>query len=249
MVLSWDHFFPLSGDLDGAHFECWTSLAGWAEATSRVRLGPLVTCTAYRNPHLLADMARTVDHVSGGRAILGIGAGWNEREFLDYDYEFPSTGRRLDRLEVDLPVIRTRLGRLNPAPLGGLPILVGGGGEQRTLRMVAEHADIWHGFGEPETIRHKHLVLDRWCAVLGRDPLAIERCAGVAFQPSRHGTQRGLDWAAHAEALYAVGTRLFQLALCEPPYDLDQVRELLAWRDGRNGRPGPVDSWRDEGVA
>ncbi len=234
LVLNWDHFRPLSGDPDGAHFECWTTLAGWAEATSRVQLGPLVTCTAWRNPNLLADLARTVDHVSGGRVVLGIGAGWNEAEFLDYGYEFPSAAERLDRLAADLPVVRDRLTRMPPPPLGPLPILVGGGGERRTLRIVAEHADVWHGFGDPETIRHKNLVLDRWCRRLGRDPLTIERAAGVAFQASRRGTQRGLDWAGHADRLHAVGVRLFQLALCEPPYDLDQVRDLLAWRDERN---------------
>ena len=235
VLLTWDHFLPLSGDPDGAHFECWTLLAAWAEATERVQLGPLVTCTAFRNPHLLADMARTVDHVSDGRLILGIGSGWNEREFADYGYEFGSAAGRLDALAADLPVVRARWARLNPPPVRPIPVLVGGGGERRTLRIVAEHADVWHGFGDPATIRHKHLVLDEWCARLGRDPLAIERSAGVAFQPSRHGTQRGLDWADHAERLYAVGTRMFQLALCEPPYDLGQVRDLLAWRDGRNG--------------
>lgn len=236
VLLSWDHFFPLSGDLDGAHFECWTLLAALAEATERIRLGPLVSCTAFRNPHLLADMVRTVDHVSDGRVLLGIGSGWNEREFLDYGYEFGSAASRLDRLENDLTAIRERWSRLNPAPVQAIPVLIGGGGERRTLRIAARHGDIWHGFGDPVTIRHKHLVLDEWCARIGRDPLSIERSAGVAFQPSRNGTQRGLDWARHAERLYAVGTRLFQLALCEPPYDYGQVRELLAWRDEVNGR-------------
>ncbi len=99
------------------------------------------------------------------------------------------------------------------------------------------------------TIRHKHLVLDEWCTRLGRDPLSIERSAGVAFQPSRHGTQRGLDWAGHAEQLYAVGTRLFQLALCEPPYDYGQVAELLAWRDAVNAGAGAAPARAAAGAA
>lgn len=236
LVFTWDHFVPLSGDPGGRHFEGWSLLAAFAEATSRVGLAPLVTCTAYRNPNLLADIARTVDHISAGRLILGIGAGWHEGEFAEYGYEFGTAGSRLTRLQDDLQVIRDRWTTLNPPPVRPIPILVGGGGERRTLRIAAQHADIWHGFGDPETIRHKHLLLDKWCRAAGRDPVSIERSAGVAFQPSRHGTQRGLDWAGHADALYAVGTRIFQLALCEPPYDLDQVHELLAWRDARNGR-------------
>lgn len=240
VLFSWDHFFPLSGDLGGAHLECWTLLAALAEATETVQLGPLVTCTAFRNPDLLADMVRTVDQVSDGRVLLGIGSGWHEEEFIDYGYDFGTTGGRLDRLERDLPRIRRRWARLNPPPVHDIPILVGGGGERRTLSIAARYADIWHGFGDPDTIRHKHLVLDQWCARFGRDPLSVERAAGVAFQPSRHGTQRGLDWAAHADQLYAVGTRLFQLALCEPPYDLDQVRDLLAWRDRVNAAGPPT---------
>jgi probable F420-dependent oxidoreductase len=234
VVLTWDHFFPLSGDPDGMHFEAWTLLAAWAEATERVQLGVLVSAMSYRNPNLLADMARTVDHISAGRLILGIGAGWFERDYVDYGFDFGTPGTRLDALARDLPVLKDRWTRLNPLPTRAIPVLVGGGGERKTLRITAEHADIWHGFGDPATIRHKHLVLDEWCDRVGRDPLAIERSAGVAYTPARLPEDATLDFAGQAQALFEVGTRLFTISLTTPPYDLGPIREVLAWRDAVN---------------
>lgn len=237
VIFTWDHFFPLYGDPDGAHFECWTVLAAWAEATERAQIAALVTCNSYRNPQLLADMARTVDHISAregtGRLILGIGSGWFERDYAEYGFEFGTAGGRLDALDRDLPLIKERWAQLNPPPTRTIPVLIGGGGERKTLRIVAEHADIWHGFGSPEVIDHKHRVLDDWCARTGRDPLSIERSAGVSPTPGRL-PEDVADYAAGAEELYAVGTRLFTVGLNGPDYDMGPVRDLLAWRDERN---------------
>jgi probable F420-dependent oxidoreductase len=175
----WDHFFPLYGSPDAEHFECWSLLAAMAVTTKRARFGAMVSCIGYRNPDLLADIARTVDHLSGGRLVLGLGAGWFSRDYDEYGYTFGTAGSRLDGLEDGLERIRTRIGKLNPPPAGGLPILIGGGGERRTLRMVARHAQMWNGIGEPDVLRHKNTVIDRWCAEEGRDPAEIERTALV----------------------------------------------------------------------
>jgi len=238
VVFTWDHFYPLYGPRDGAHFECWTVLAAWAEATSRVEIGALVTCNSYRNPQLLADMARTVDHISArdgeGRLILGIGSGWFERDYDEYGYEFGTPGGRLDALDHDLPLIKERWAKLNPAPTRAIPVLVGGGGERKTLRIVAEQADIWHGFGGPEQVAHKHEVLDEWCRRVGRDPAEIERSAGVSPTPGRL-PEDVADYAAGAQALHDVGTRLFTVGLSGPDYDRGPVRDLVAWRDARAG--------------
>jgi probable F420-dependent oxidoreductase len=222
IVFNWDHFFPLYGEPDGKHFECWTMLGAWAEATSRVEIGALVTCNSYRNPELLADMARTVDHISGGRLVLGIGAGWFQRDYDEYGYPFGTAGSRLADLAQALPRIRARWARLNPPPLREIPILVGGGGERKTLRYTAEHAQIWHSFGDAATLTRKNAVLDAHCADVGRDPAAIERSIGVRQPPDQV-----------ADALVAAGATLFTVGASGPDYDLGLLKEWVAWRDAR----------------
>jgi probable F420-dependent oxidoreductase len=175
-IWTWDHFHPVHGGLGGPHFEGWMQLAAMACDTARSQIGVLVSCMSYRNPDLLADMARTADHISGGRVILGVGAGWYGDEYADYGYEFGTSGDRVTALELGVRRIEERLRKLNPAPVGKLPLLIGGGGERRTLRLVAERADIWNLVVQsPDEFVRKNQKLDQWCAVVGRDPRDIER--------------------------------------------------------------------------
>jgi probable F420-dependent oxidoreductase len=223
VIFNWDHFYPLYGDPDGKHFECWTMLGAWAEQTSRVQIGALVTCNSYRNPDLLADMARTVDHMSDGRLILGIGSGWFEKDYAEYGYDFGTAGGRLDDLGEALPRIEARWARLNPAPTRKIPVLIGGGGEKKTLRLVARHGDIWHSFSDVDTLLHKSAVLDRHCADIGRDPSEIERSVG---------TPAG-DPDEVAQPLLDAGASLFTVAVGGPDYELTKLKRWLAWRDAR----------------
>lgn len=214
-IFVWDHFFPLYGDPNGPHFEGWSLLAAMATETEHARIGALVTSNSYRNPNLLADMARTIDHLSEGRLILGIGAGWFERDYREYGYDFGTGATRLKALGDNLPIIRQRLARLQPPPIGKLPILIGGGGERVTLRLVAEHADMWNTFGPPSSYAHKSQVLAEWCARRGRDPREIEHTASI-----RH---EDLD---RLEPFLEAGAEHLIIEIAHP-FDLAPVERLL----------------------
>lgn len=191
-----DHFYQISGvgPEEAPMLEAYSMLAGIAARTSRIRVGALVTGVTYRNPALLAKTVTTLDVISGGRAILGIGAAWNEAEHRGYGFDFPRVGERMDRLDEALTICRrmftedrpsfegrfyrieAALNHPRPIQAGGPPILVGGGGEQRTLRLVARHADYAHWFPlGMDVLRHKTELLERYCAEIGRDPATITR--------------------------------------------------------------------------
>jgi probable F420-dependent oxidoreductase len=224
IVFNWDHFYPLSGDPDGLHFESWTMLAAIAEQTSRVELGALVNCNSYRNADLQADMARTIDHISGGRFIFGTGSGWFEKDYDNYGYEFGTVGERLDALGEALPRIEARWSKLNPPPTRHIPVLIGGGGEKKTLKLVARHADIWHSFSDAATLKRKLGILAEHCAVAGRDISEIEISTEL----------RGRS-EADADEQVSLGTTLFTVGITGPDYDIASVRKWIAWRDAANG--------------
>ncbi len=213
----YDHLQTRDGDPDRV-LECWTSLAALARETSRVRLGQIVTCAAYRNPGLLAQMASTVDAASGGRVTVGLGAGWDEREWRDFGYgdELPPVRDRLAHLERTLQVLRERRGEA--------PILVGGGGEKVLLRLVAQYASACNFTDslDPAFYRHKLDVLREHCDRLGRDYDAIEKTASFTVTED-------VDFAA----LAAAGIETFIVYLA-PPTDLgilERFAEAVVSRD------------------
>jgi F420-dependent oxidoreductase-like protein len=194
-LYAWDHFYAIVGDQENPNLECAQVLAGWAMATERAKIGSLVHGITYRNPAVLVKTITALDHLSNGRAIMGIGAAWMEPEHQAYGIALGSRKARSDRFEEAARIVRSMLRQrsttfegkyyrvlaaLNePRPIQKeLPVLIGGGGEQRTLRTTALYADMWHGFGSAEEVRHKIEVLREHCAKVQRDPDEILPIAG-----------------------------------------------------------------------
>ena len=215
----WDHFYPLYGNPNGNHFECWSVLAAIAMDTHVAQIGPMVTCIGYRNPDLLATIAATVDQLSGGRLVFGLGAGWFERDYEEYGYEFGETRDRVRLLKESLPRIKRRIEKLRPGPAGPMPILIAGAGEQVMLRLVAEHAQMWNAIGSPDEYAHKSAVLEDWCAKIGRDPAEIERTANV-----------GAQTAKTVEQWLKAGLQHFVTRLAHP-FETKDLERLLKIRD------------------
>jgi alkanesulfonate monooxygenase SsuD/methylene tetrahydromethanopterin reductase-like flavin-dependent oxidoreductase (luciferase family) len=234
---TWDHLYPIVGASDGPNYEGWLVITAWAQATDQIRIGLMVGANTFRAPTLTAKMATTLDHISRGRAILGIGGAWFEEEHdafgLDFGSGFPE---RLRWLGEALPVMRGMLDGTQPTASGPhyratrtrnlpgpiqarLPICVGGGGEKVTLKLVAKYADMNNVGGGVEEVRHKEQVLLRHCETVGRDPDEIERTTGV-------GTVFIRDDRAEAE-------RLFRAAF-------DRNRVTRRWTDQPVGTPEDV---------
>ncbi len=225
---NFDHFFPILSDPSGPCFDGWVSLAALAARTTRVRIGTLVNGNTYRNPAVVAKMAATLDHASGGRFILGLGAGWFQQEHDAYGIPFHTVAERIHRLDESAEIIKRLLtqkqvtfdGRYyqikdaycepSPVQTPRPPIMIGGGGEKLTLRVVAKHADIWNTFGSPEVFKHKLTVLREHCANVGRsfDEIEISWAGLMAVTDS---------WS-QKEALVGAMSRAFG----RPPEEVEQ---------------------------
>jgi len=194
-LFAWDHFYGIVGDAEDPNLECTQVLAGWGASTERIKVGSLVHGITYRNAAVLVKTITALDHLTNGRAIMGIGAAWMQPEHTAYGITLGTKKARSDRFEEGARIIRSMLrersttfegkyykvkGALNePRPIQReLPVLIGGGGEQRTLRTAALYADMWHGFGSPDDVRHKLEVLRGHCVKVGRDPNAIVGLGG-----------------------------------------------------------------------
>jgi F420-dependent oxidoreductase-like protein len=255
-VFVMDHFYqlPLLGPPTLNMMECYTLLSALAARTTTVQLGALVTGVTYRNPAVLAKQVTTLDVISRGRAILGIGAAWFEQEHEGYGVPFPTAGERLDRLEEAVQICRAMFtedvatfdGRHhrvkdainNPRPIrpDGIPIMVGGGGEKRTLRIVAEHADMCNLFGTPDEVRHKLDVLGGHCERAGRDIRSIGKTRlGTLFIDKTYEAaeaklaaalaERGMDLASMDDDTRRAITGAFHVG--GPDEIAEQVRGLL----------------------
>lgn len=233
VIFGYDHFyrpaFEFSADWTphrvreraGANnFEGWTALATWGEITTRVEIGLLVTGLGYRNPDLVADMARTVDHISGGRLILGVGSGWYKKDYTAYGYDYGTITSRMDLFEKGLARIEGRLGQLIPPPIRKIPILIGGMGIKRTLPLVARYADIVHAHIGVAEFGRRDRILTQLSSDAGRDDSSIER--SVAWS----GRDDGDAFASAGVTLFVVEVRP-----TERGYDFSELIDMIAWRD------------------
>lgn len=237
---NFDHFYPLVGDTTGPCLESWVTLSALAQATSRIRVGCMVNGTPYRHPALLANMAASLDVVSGGRLELGLGAGWNQQEADAYGIDLLPMGQRMDRFEEAVEVIGSLLcqetttfkGRYfnlieaRCEPKGpqqhGPPLVIGGGGEKRTLRIAARFAQHWNlPFAKPEVFKQKREVLEAHCEVVGRDPSEITCSVQIAFAAD----QDGAEAADQAARLFEAGVDMVIFTL-RVPYRADRVDAL-----------------------
>ncbi len=221
-----DHFLPIFRDPSGPCFEGWTTLGALVPQTTRVRVGILVTGNTYRHPAVLAKIGATIDHVSGGRLIMGLGAGWFELEHASYGIPFYTVAERIRRLGESAEIIKRlwterkasfegrfytiRDARCEPKPLQQPrpPLMIGGAGEKLTLREVAKHADLWNTFGSPELFRHKLDLLRSHCAAVGRDFNEIEiswlgRSAITASESEKKAFVTGIAQAFRQDPLEA----------------------------------------------
>ncbi|MFN2543822.1 MAG: LLM class F420-dependent oxidoreductase [Actinomycetota bacterium] len=243
-----DHYYqiPMVGRPDEPMFEAYTTLGAIAARTGSVRLGTMVSGVTYRNPAFLAKTVTTLDVVSSGRAILGIGGAWNEQEHRGYGWDFPPTGERLDRLEEALKICRAMfteerpsfsgrhyrieeaLNSPRPVTPGGPPILIGGGGERRTLRLVAQYADACNIFGDVETVKHKLEVLRRHCEEVGRDygEITKTRLGGLFVAEDEAAVSRGLQDYAQQRGIPPDMVRGY-VAAGTPDQVVEQVGELF----------------------
>ncbi|MGI8998462.1 MAG: LLM class flavin-dependent oxidoreductase [Candidatus Limnocylindria bacterium] len=260
-IWTWDHLYPIVGSHRGPMFEGWLTLAALAERTERASIGLMVGANPFRNPGLVAKMATTLDHISGGRAVLGIGGAWFETEHNAFGIEFGgSPGERLRWLEEAVGIMRgmlhgeepsgdrfynARKVRNDPAPIQDqLPILIGGGGEKKTLRIVARYADACNLGGGFETVKRKDEILRRHCEEVGRDESEIERTVGA-------GTCIIRDDPAEAQRVFEEmfahngGAELWKNQLVGTPEQVaDQMRPFLGigFRHFIVGFPSPYDA-------
>jgi len=243
-----DHYHQIGGVGPETEpmLEAYTLLSGVAARTSRISLGALITGVVYRNPAFLAKVVTTLDVVSSGRAVLGIGAAWNQAEAEAYGYRWPDVTERFERLEDTLRICRAMFtepratvegrhhsvrGALNiPQPVqpGGPKIMIGGGGERRTLRLVAQYADMWNGFGDVDTVRHKLEVLQAHCRDVGRDPAEIvkTRLGTLLVAPTAQEAKQRVDAILSARGMSEEQLR-GMVTWGGPEEVVEQARELL----------------------